>query len=194
MLGIKTEIAFVDADPFIDDDGDFDASIDYADNSNASNQQNDSYNNNSYSSQDGADETVDLESDDDASEENVDMKPPKDKIKKKPHEQSTTVNEQAWRVTENVKDEDGKFVCQICNKKLVDKKGLTLHVRLHTGENLKRCNICNRGEFFFITSQSSIERSSACRLHQKRSSPSTSSHTRAIGKLRILRGDLRVTI
>lgn len=144
-MGIKTEIAFVDADPFIDDDGDFDAStIDYADNSNLSNQQNDTYNNNSYSSQEGADETGDPESDDDASEENFDMKPPKDKIKKTPHEQSPT------RVVENVdyvKDEDGKFVCQICNKKLVDKKGLTLHVRLHTGENLKRCNICNRGEF-----------------------------------------------
>lgn len=153
MMGIKTEIAFVDADPFIDDD--FDEAIDYADNSNASNQQNDSYNNNSYSSQDGADETGDPDSDDDASEENFEMKPPKDKAKKKPNEQSTTVNEQrgeSWRVTENVdyvKDEDGKFVCQICNKKLVDKKGLTLHVRLHTGENLKRCNICNRGEFVF---------------------------------------------
>lgn len=142
LMGIKTEIAFVDADPFIDD-GDFDETIDYADNSNASNQQNDSYNNNSYS-QDTAEETGTPESDDEASHDDFDMKPPKDKIKKKLHPLMSP------RMLENVdyiKDEDGKYVCQICNKKLVDRKGLNLHIRLHTGENLKRCNICNRGEF-----------------------------------------------
>lgn len=151
LMGIKTEIAFVDADPFIDDDGDFDETIDYAENSNASNQQTDSYNNNSYS-QDAADETPDADSeDDDASDDDDEedgegdgeMKPPRDK-KKKLHQLMSP------RILENVdyiKDEDGKYVCQICNKKLVDKKGLNLHVRLHTGENLKRCNICNRGEY-----------------------------------------------
>lgn len=179
IMGIKTEIAFVDADPFIDDDGDFDASIDYADNSNASNQQNDSYNNNSYSSQDGADEAADVsESDDDDMSEDNEMKPPKDKLKKiKPHEQSPT------RIIENVdyvKDEDGKFVCQICNKKLVDKKGLTLHVRLHTGENLKRCNICNRGKVDRNLTQTLLLISFHCRIHQERSPSPASSHTRAI--------------
>lgn len=141
LMGIKTEIAFVDADPFIDDE-DFDASIDYADSSNASNQQTDSYNNNSYTP-DAAEETVDPDTDDEPSDENNEMKPPKDKTKRKLHPQLSP------KIVENVdyiKDEDGKYVCQICNKKLVDKKGLNLHVRLHTGENLKRCNICNRGE------------------------------------------------
>jgi hypothetical protein len=143
LMGIKTEIAFVDADPFIDDDGDFDESIDYADNSNASNQQNDSYNNNAYTQDVADDDAGDLDSEDDVSDENFDMKPPMDK-KKKLHQLTLP------RIVENVdyiKDEDGKYVCQICNKKLVDKKGLNLHVRLHTGENLKRCNICNRGKF-----------------------------------------------
>lgn len=125
---------------FIDDDGDFDASIDYADNSNASNQQSDTYNNNSYTQDvpDDDDESGDGDSEDDESDEDFDMKPPKDK--KSPQHMG--------RIVENVdytKDEEGKFVCQICNKKLVDKKGLNLHIRLHTGENLKRCNICNRG-------------------------------------------------
>lgn len=145
LMGIKTEIAFVDADPFIDDEGDFDESIDFADNSNTSNQQNDAYNNNSYSQDTADDEAGDPEdSEDDASDENnFDMKPPKDKVKKKLHPHLPP------RIIENVdyiKDEEGKYVCQICNKKLVDKKGLNLHVRLHTGENLKRCNICNRGK------------------------------------------------
>lgn len=150
LMGIKTEIAFVDADPFIDDDGDFDESIDYADNSNTSQQQNDSYNNNSYS-QDAVDEALDADSEeedvtdeDEEGDGDGEMKPPKDK-KKKLHQLM------APRILENVdyiKDEDGKYVCKICNKKLVDKKGLNLHVRLHTGENLKRCNICNRGELW----------------------------------------------
>lgn len=153
LMGIKTEIAFVDADPFIDDDGDgeFDASIDYADNSNMSNQQNDSYNNNSYA-QDAADE-VDDDSEDEDDTDDEEMKPPKDKTAKKVLPQ---------RILENVdytKDEEGKYVCKICNKKLVDKKGLNLHVRLHTGENLKRCNICNRGEChgYFISFISSLK-------------------------------------
>lgn len=152
LMGIKTEIAFVDADPFIDDDGDFDETIDYADNSNASNQQTDSYNNNTYA-QDAADESQpEGDSEDDASDDededceddDGEMKPPKEQKKKKLHQLMSP------RILENVdyiKDDDGKYVCQICNKKLVDKKGLNLHVRLHTGENLKRCNICNRGEY-----------------------------------------------
>ena len=143
LLGIKTEIAFVDADPFIDDDGDFDEAVDYADNASTPNQQNDSFNNNSYA-QDTADDEDDddPESEDLDSDENFDLKPLKEKNKKKLRETSP-------RIVENVdyvKDDEGKYICKICNKKLVDKKGLNLHVRLHTGENLKRCSICNRGE------------------------------------------------
>lgn len=148
LMGIKTEIAFVDADPFIDDDGDFDETLDYAENSSTPNQQNDSYNNNSYQQDtvdDEDDDAGDPESEDYESDENFDMKPPKDKTKKKLNQPMSP------RIVENVdyvKDEEGKYVCKICNKKLVDKKGLNLHVRLHTGENLKRCNICNRGRNF----------------------------------------------
>lgn len=146
LMGIKTEIAFVDADPFIDDDGDFDETIDYAENSSTPHQQNDSYNNNSYPQdtvEDDDDDAGDPDSEDSESDDNYDMKPQKDKNKKKLHQLLSP------RIVENVdymKDEEGKYVCKICNKKLVDKKGLNLHVRLHTGENLKRCHICNRGE------------------------------------------------
>lgn len=157
LMGIKTEIAFVDADPFIDDDGDFDETIDYADNS-TPNQQNDSYNNNNSYPQDTADDedddAGDPDSEDDDSDENYDMKPPKDKTKKKLHQLMSP------RIVENVdyiKDEEGKYVCQICNKKLVDKKGLNLHIRLHTGENLKRCHICQRGEHFFRSFQKVLQ-------------------------------------
>lgn len=165
LMGIKTEIAFVDADPFIDDEGDFDDTIDYADGSTAPNQQNDSYNNNSYP-QDVAedeDDVGDVESEDSDSDENYDVKPPKEKSKKK-----------LQRIVENVdyvKDEEGKYICKICNKKLVDKKGLNLHIRLHTGENLKRCHICNRGEAFLLNYL--ILAKIICtffRIHQKRPS------------------------
>lgn len=142
LMGIKTEIAFVDADPFIDDDGDFDASIDYADSSNTSNQNNDSYNNNNSYPQDPPDEPGEVDSEDDDSDENLEMKPPKDNTKRKLTNPSPKILENV----DYIKDDDGKYCCQICNKKLVDKKGLNLHVRLHTGENLKRCHVCNRGE------------------------------------------------
>lgn len=169
-LGIKTEIAFVDADPFIDDDGDFDYINATPDNSNPGDQQH-LENNNSYQQDDneeilqvegsndreeeeeeeeddeeGSDEELeDIEEENDEEEieegldENFEIAASKDKIKKK------------LPATENVdyvKDEDGKFICQICNKKLADKKGLNLHLRLHTGKDLKRCNICNRGKKF----------------------------------------------
>jgi hypothetical protein len=152
LMGIKTEIAFVDADPFIDDDGDFDETIDYADNSNTPNQQNDSYNNNSYPQEvvDEEDDAGDPDSEDDDSDENYDMKSPKEKAKNKLNQLM------APRIVENVdyiKDDEGKYVCQICNKKLVDKKGLNLHIRLHTGENLKRCHICQRGEILVSVSR-----------------------------------------
>jgi hypothetical protein len=138
-LGIKTEIAFVDADPFIDDDGEFDYVNAVTQNSTISNQPND--NNNSYSQDDeeilNSEENEEVENEEfeeKERDENSDDKSPKDKAKRKASENA-----------DYIKDEDGKFVCQICNKKLVDRKGLNLHVRLHTGENLKRCNICNRG-------------------------------------------------
>lgn len=43
------------------------------------------------------------------------------------------------------KNEQGRYNCQFCDKTLVDAKGLKLHIRLHTGLNLKRCTICSRG-------------------------------------------------
>lgn len=151
-LGIKTEIAFVDADPFIDDDGDFDYANATTESSSGSNQQN--HNNNSYSQEDeeildseGNEDEEDEEEEDEELGDDYDAKSPKEKVKKKIQLLSTspkTVSESM----DYIKDEDGKFICQICNKKLVDKKGLNLHIRLHTGENLKRCNICNRGEIY----------------------------------------------
>lgn len=166
-LGIKTEIAFVDADPFIDDDGDFDYINASPDNSNPADQQH-LENNNSYQQEDneeilqvegnnykdeeenddeeGTDQELeDIEEENDEEEEieedldeNFEMTTSKDKIKKKSQVPAT-------ENVDYVKDEDGKFICQICNKKLADKKGLNLHLRLHTGKDLKRCNICNRG-------------------------------------------------
>lgn len=153
LMGIKTEIAFVDADPFIDD-GDFDGSIDYAENTNVSNQQNESYsssnNNNNNTYPQNADEPKNPESEtddeddgEDGSDENYSLKVQREKLKKKFPEMPPAKN---LENVEYIKDEEGKYVCQICNKKLVDKKGLNLHIRLHTGENLKRCHICNRGK------------------------------------------------
>lgn len=152
-LGIKTEIAFVDADPFIDDDGDFDYVNATTDSSTPNHQQVD--NNNSYEQCDEEEilqsdgneceeeeiEEIEEENEEDSQieeglDENFEMM--QNKIKKK----SLAVEN-----VDYVKDEEGKLVCQICNKKLADKKGLNLHLRLHTGKNLKRCNICNRGEF-----------------------------------------------
>lgn len=43
------------------------------------------------------------------------------------------------------RNNEGRYSCHICSKTLADAKGLKLHIRLHTGQNLKRCNICNRG-------------------------------------------------
>lgn len=153
-LGIKTEIAFVDADPFIDDDGDFDYVHATTENSSASNHHQQIDNNNSYEQCDEEEilqsegneceeeeiEEIEEENEEEIEEgidESFEMTSPKDKVKKR---------SPAVENVDYVKDEEGKFVCQICNKKLTDKKGLNLHLRLHTGKNLKRCNICNRGE------------------------------------------------
>lgn len=142
LMGVKTEIAFVDADPivnpFIEDDGDYDETIDYANTSSVSANQNDSINNNTQDMSDGEYDSDELQSDSDHIE--LETKSPRDKLK---------IKDASPKIVENidyVKDDEGKFVCKICNKKLVDKKGLTLHHRLHSGENLKRCHICNRGE------------------------------------------------
>lgn len=154
-LGIKTEIAFVDADPFIDDDGDFDYVNATTENSSTSNHQQVD-NNNSYEQCDEEEilqsegneceeeeiEEIEEENEEEIEEEldeNFDMQQSRDKIKMK--------KSPAVENVDYVKDDDGKFICQICNKKLTDKKGLNLHLRLHTGKNLKRCNICNRGEY-----------------------------------------------
>lgn len=39
----------------------------------------------------------------------------------------------------------GRVMCHICGKALADKRSLKLHVRLHTGKNLKRCKTCGKG-------------------------------------------------
>lgn len=52
------------------------------------------------------------------------------------------------------KTADGRYACSYCEKTLVDAKGLKLHVRLHTGFNLKRCPICDRG----FTKQNQLKR------------------------------------
>jgi len=140
-LGIKTEIAFVDADPFIDDDGDFDYVQAQAQSSVQGNQQ--MVHNNAYIPHND-EEILDSDDDDDDDDEDDDDisedRSPKEKVIKK-----KLVSPKSAETVDYVKDEEGKFVCQICNKKLVDKKGFNLHLRLHTGENLKRCHICNRG-------------------------------------------------
>ncbi|KAL7010768.1 hypothetical protein ACKWTF_016866 [Chironomus riparius] len=142
-LGIKTEIAFVDADPFIDDDGDFDYVQAQPQSSVQGNQQMDNHNvypHNDEEILDSDDDDDDDEDDDDDDDDISEDISPKEKVIKK-----KIISPKSTETVDYIKDEEGKFVCQICNKKLVDKKGFNLHLRLHTGENLKRCNICNRG-------------------------------------------------
>lgn len=40
---------------------------------------------------------------------------------------------------------DGRYQCKFCGKSLADRQTFRLHIRLHTGTNLKRCTICERG-------------------------------------------------
>lgn len=40
---------------------------------------------------------------------------------------------------------DGRFQCKFCQKTLADRQTFKLHIRLHTGTNLQRCTICDRG-------------------------------------------------
>lgn len=40
---------------------------------------------------------------------------------------------------------NGRVKCEICERTLVDRKALKLHIRLHTGKNLHRCTLCQRG-------------------------------------------------
>lgn len=180
-LGIKTEIAFVDADPFIDDDADFDYVNTTTENSNSVDhhqQQQQLDNNNSYQ-QDDQEEILQLEGNEEEEEELGEEMEGEEIIEEELDENLEIASKDKFKKKEHIdyiKDEDGKFICQICNKKLADKKGLNLHIRLHTGKDLKRCHICNRGkreimkfikipltQFFF----------SLCRLHQKRSPEAT---------------------
>lgn len=46
---------------------------------------------------------------------------------------------------QNARLPNGRYECHICQKSLADPKTLKLHIRLHTGQNLKRCKICDRG-------------------------------------------------
>lgn len=43
------------------------------------------------------------------------------------------------------KEIDGRYSCHMCDKTLADKRTLKLHIRLHTGKNLKECSTCGRG-------------------------------------------------
>lgn len=43
------------------------------------------------------------------------------------------------------KEIDGRYACNMCDKSLADKRTLKLHLRLHTGKNLKECSTCGRG-------------------------------------------------
>ncbi len=46
---------------------------------------------------------------------------------------------------EQVEIVDGRYLCKFCDKTLADRQTFRLHIRLHTGTNLKRCEICGRG-------------------------------------------------
>lgn len=40
---------------------------------------------------------------------------------------------------------NGRYQCVLCTKSLGTRKSYRLHLRLHIGKNLKRCNVCERG-------------------------------------------------
>lgn len=40
---------------------------------------------------------------------------------------------------------NGRYKCVICTKSLGARKSYRLHLRLHIGKNLRRCNVCERG-------------------------------------------------
>ena len=90
---------------FIDDDGEFDASIDYADNnSNTQNQQDEPYNNNTYprdGEDDSGDEDLEGEDEEDMSDGEFEME--KDK---KPQ----VSNSSSKTTVDFIKDEEGKFL------------------------------------------------------------------------------------
>lgn len=150
LMNIKTEadteIAFVDADPFFDDDDEDDlVEPDYPEVNDTDEKYKNVENYNNYQETESQEQTQPEE--EDAGEDYVDdefvgesQSPTREKSKKSKSSESLVIDK-----VEYIKDSEGKYVCQICNKKLCDKKGLNLHVRLHTGEKLKRCNICNRG-------------------------------------------------
>lgn len=48
-------------------------------------------------------------------------------------------------ITDKAKKVNGRLMCHICDKSLADKRTLKLHIRLHTGKNLKKCLTCGRG-------------------------------------------------
>lgn len=59
-------------------------------------------------------------------------------------EQSESDDDAEYNI-KNAKERDGRYECYICQKTLADPKTLKLHIRLHTGKNLKHCTICDRG-------------------------------------------------
>lgn len=55
---------------------------------------------------------------------------------------------------------NGRIQCKLCNKSLGDRRTFKLHMRLHTGKNLKRCPECNRG----FSKKSHLQRHMKCHL------------------------------
>lgn len=50
-----------------------------------------------------------------------------------------------FHIVNNAKQVNGRYICEICQKTLADRRTFLLHTRLHIGKNLKHCDICGRG-------------------------------------------------
>lgn len=58
----------------------------------------------------------------------------------------------------------GRYPCKFCDKTLADRGTYRLHIRLHTGSNLKRCTVCERG----FAKQSHLDRHLATHSKEKK--------------------------
>lgn len=69
----------------------------------------------------------------------------KNSVEKDAIEKSVDAEDEAVAMASRAGIVDGRFKCEICERTLVDRKSLVLHIRLHTGKNLHRCTYCQRG-------------------------------------------------